>query len=104
MSDFAKRNPDAPAGFFAWEAAGLRWLSEVDGGVPCARVVAVDESSLTLRRLESVPPGREAAHAFGARLARTHDAGAAAFGAGPDGWDGPGFFGPLARIFRGMPK
>ncbi|KXW74792.1 fructosamine kinase, partial [Mycolicibacterium phlei DSM 43071] len=29
------------------------------------------------------------------RLARTHDAGAAAFGAGPDGWDGPGFFGPL---------
>lgn len=97
MSDFVKRNPDAPAGFFAWEAAGLRWLSEVDAGVPCARVVAVDESSLTLRRLESVPPGREAAHAFGARLARTHDAGAAAFGAGPDGWDGPGFFGPLSH-------
>ncbi|MEY8014114.1 fructosamine kinase family protein [Mycobacterium servetii] len=97
MSDFIKRNPDAPAGFFAWEAAGLHWLSGVDSGVPCARVVAVDESSLTLRRLESVPPGREAAHAFGARLARTHDAGAAAFGAGPDGWDGPGFFGPLSQ-------
>ncbi|TVS89408.1 fructosamine kinase family protein [Mycobacterium helveticum] len=97
MSDFVKRNPDAPAGFFAWEAAGLRWLADVDGGVPCARVVAVDESSLTLRWLESVPPSREAAHAFGGRLARIHDAGAPAFGAGPDGWDGPGFFGPLSQ-------
>jgi fructosamine-3-kinase len=28
-------------------------------------------------------------------LAHTHDAGAAAFGSGPDGWVGPGFFGPL---------
>lgn len=31
------------------------------------------------------------------RLAATHDAGAAGFGAGPDGWDGPGFFGPLSQ-------
>ncbi|MGF2946095.1 fructosamine kinase family protein [Mycobacterium sp. Lab-001] len=97
MSDFVKRNPDAPAGFFAWEAAGLQWLSDVDGGVPCARVVAVDESSLTLRRLESVAPTAEAARAFGGRLAVTHDAGGAAFGAGPDGWDGPGFFGPFSQ-------
>ncbi len=97
MADFVKRHPGAPPDYFAWEAAGLRWLSGVDGGAPCAQVVSVDESSLTLRRLQSVPPGPEAAHAFGSRLAVTHDAGAPAFGAGPDGWDGPGFFGPLSQ-------
>ena len=42
-------------------------------------------------------PAPEAARAFGGRLAVTHDAGAPAFGAGPDGWDGPGFFGPLSQ-------
>lgn len=97
MTDFVKRNPAAPTGFFAWEAAGLQWLSDVDGGVPCAQVVAVDDTSLTLRRLDSVRPTPEAARAFGNRLAVTHDAGAAAFGAGPDGWAGPGFFGPLSH-------
>ena len=97
MTDFVKQHRDAPAGYFAWEAAGLRWLSSVDGGVPCAGVVSVDASSLTLRRLDSVPPGAQAAHAFGGQLAATHDAGAPAFGAGPDGWDGPGFFGPLSQ-------
>jgi fructosamine-3-kinase len=65
--------------------------------VLCAQLVAVDATSLTLRRLGSVTPTREAAHVFGSRLAVTHDAGAAAFGAGPDGWDGPGFFGPLSQ-------
>jgi fructosamine-3-kinase len=50
-----------------------------------------------LRRLQSVSPTRRAAHTFGGRLAATHDAGARAFGAGPDGWDGPGFFGPLSQ-------
>jgi len=97
LADFVKRHPGAPPDYFAWEAAGLRWLSGVDGGAPCAQVVSVDESSLTLRRLQSVPPGPEAAHTFGGRLAVTHDAGAPAFGAGPDGWDGPGFFGPLSQ-------
>ncbi|OBJ24878.1 fructosamine kinase family protein [Mycobacterium sp. 1245801.1] len=97
MTDFVKRNPAAPTGFFAWEAAGLQWLSDVDGGVPCAQVVAVDDTSLTLRRLDSGRPTPEAARAFGNRLAVTHDAGAAAFGAGPDGWAGTGFFGPLSQ-------
>jgi fructosamine-3-kinase len=97
VTDFVKHHPGAPNGFFACEAAGLRWLSSVDGGVPCAQLVAVDATSLTLRRLGSVTPTREAAHVFGSRLAVTHDAGAAAFGAGPDGWDGPGFFGPLSQ-------
>ena len=97
VTNFVKRNPAAPAGFFACEAAGLRWLSAVDGGVPCAQVLDADANSLTLRRLEPVPPRPDAAREFGARLAVMHDAGAPAFGAGPDGWDGPGFFGPLSQ-------
>ena len=97
MSDFVKSHPGAPAGFFACEAAGLQWLSSVDGGVPCAPIVSFDATSLTLRRLDSVTPSPEAATEFGSRLAVTHDAGAAGFGAGPDRWDGPGFFGPLTQ-------
>jgi len=97
VTDFVKHRAGAPAGFFAWEAAGLQWLSAAEGGVPCAQVVSVDDASLTLRRLESVSPTAEAARTFGGRLAVTHDAGAPAFGAGPDGWDGPGFFGPLSQ-------
>jgi fructosamine-3-kinase len=95
MPAFVKRNPAAPAGFFACEAAGLQWLSAADGGVPCAEVVGCDDTGLMLGRLESVRPERAAAHEFGRRLARTHDAGATAFGAGPPGWHGPGFFGPM---------
>ncbi|WAC92170.1 fructosamine kinase family protein [Mycobacterium sp. Aquia_213] len=97
MTDFVKQHAGAPAGYFAWEAAGLRWLSAVAGGVPGAPIVSVDATSLTLRRLESVRPDPAAAHIFGSQLAVTHDAGAPAFGAGPDGWDGPGFFGPLSQ-------
>ncbi|OBI94200.1 fructosamine kinase family protein [Mycobacterium sp. 1245805.9] len=97
MTEFVKRHRGAPAGYFAWEAAGLRWLSAVPGGVLCATVVAVGADHLTLRRLDSVTPSPEAAYEFGGRLAVTHDAGAAAFGTGPDDWDGPGFFGPLSR-------
>lgn len=95
--DFVKRNPMAPNGFFACEAAGLRWLSAADGGVPCARIVAVETGSLTLQRLTSVAPTSAAAHEFGMRLARTHEAGADGFGAPPQRWDGPGFFGPLTQ-------
>ncbi|HEY2450658.1 MAG TPA: fructosamine kinase family protein [Mycobacterium sp.] len=97
MTEFVKQHPGAPAGFFACEAAGLQWLSAVDGGVPCAQVVSFDATRLTLRRLDSAIPTPEAAFEFGSRLAVTHDAGAAGFGAGPDGWDGPGFFGPLSQ-------
>lgn len=97
MSDFVKQHPAAPDGYFAWEAAGLQWLSAVKGGVPCAHVVSVDATSLTLGRLDSVTPTADAAREFGRRLAVTHAAGALAFGAGPDGWDAPGFFGPLSR-------
>ncbi|MCB0930645.1 MAG: fructosamine kinase family protein [Mycobacterium sp.] len=95
MTDFVKTNPDAPPGFFACEATGLRWLSTPSGGVPCARVVGWDGDSLTVQRLHAGPPSAQAAFQFGCRLAVTHDAGAAGFGAGPDDWLGPGFFGPL---------
>lgn len=94
---FVKRSRTAPAGFFACEAAGLQWLSAADGGVPCATVISHDDTSLTLKRLEAAAPTRSAAQEFGRRLARTHDAGADGFGAPPDGWSGPGYFGPLHR-------
>jgi len=92
---FVKRHRAAPRGFFACEAAGLQWLSSATDGVPCAQVVSFDDTSLTLQRLESTTPTENAALEFGARLARTHNAGAAGFGAPPQGWPGPGFFGPL---------
>lgn len=95
MPTFVKRNPSAPPGFFACEAAGLQWLSAADGGVPCAEVIDYEDTGLTLTRLVSVRPERAAAHEFGSRLAHTHDAGADAFGAPPAGWTGAGFFGPL---------
>ncbi len=57
---------------------GFRPLTD---GVPCARVLGYDDTSLTLERLDTIGPDRAAAHEFGRRLARTHDAGADAFGA-----------------------
>ncbi|MGV0685602.1 fructosamine kinase family protein [Mycolicibacterium thermoresistibile] len=95
-TEFVKHHPSAPPGYFAWEAAGLRWLA-VDGGVRCARIIDVDDESLTLERLTSVPATRAAAREFGARLAHTHHAGADAFGIGPENWSGHGFFGPLSQ-------
>lgn len=95
MEPFVKRNRDAPNGFFACEAAGLAWLAAAESGVPCVRVVAHDATSLTLQRLDVVEPDRASADEFGRRLARTHDSGAPAFGAPPDGWSGPGYFGPI---------
>jgi fructosamine-3-kinase len=94
---FVKRSAGAPPGFFACEAAGLQWLSAAAGGVPCAKVIAYDDTSLTLERLDAAAPTRAAAYEFGRRLARTHDAGADAFGAPPRGWTGPGYFGPLQQ-------
>ncbi|CAJ1586489.1 fructosamine kinase family protein [[Mycobacterium] wendilense] len=94
MQTFTKRNLAAPPGFFACEAAGLQWLSEAHGA-RCAEVVAYDDTSLTLVRLDSVAPHQDVARAFGQALATTHDAGARGWGAPPECWDGPGFFGPL---------
>ncbi len=87
-----KSRPDAPPGFFEAEAAGLRWLAAA-GGASVARVVSVEPGRIELERVEEGRPDAEAARAFGRDLARTHAAGARAFGAAPDGWDGPLYIG-----------
>jgi fructosamine-3-kinase len=92
---FRKHRADAPAGFFACEAAGLRWLAGAPDGAAVVRVLAVREDALELERLSPAAPDARAAEAFGRALAATHAAGAPAFGAPPDGWSGDGFFGPL---------
>lgn len=92
MITFDKHWAGAPADFFAVEAAGLRWLAAADG-VPVVDVIEADQDHITVERLEPVPPSRDAAAAFGVALARTHGAGAAAFGQPPEGWRGDGYIG-----------
>ncbi|MEI5584881.1 MULTISPECIES: fructosamine kinase family protein [unclassified Agromyces] len=100
MQTIVKRREDAPAGFFEAEAAGLGWLAAARG-VRVAQVAAVGPGRIELERIPEGRPDRSAAAAFGRDLARTHAAGAAAFGARPDGWSGPLFIGrrpmPSAR-------
>ncbi|GAA2728000.1 fructosamine kinase family protein [Cellulomonas aerilata] len=91
---FRKQRRGAPAGFFGCEAAGLRWLAQADA-VPVVRVVDVGRDHLDLERLVPARPTAGGARELGRGLARLHDAGAAAFGCPPPGWDGPWFFGPL---------
>jgi len=92
---FVKRRPDAPETFFAWEAAGLRWLgaAEAAGGVAVVGVREVGERHIVLDRIDEAPAPARAAERFGRALAATHACGAAAFGAGPSGWSGVGFIG-----------
>lgn len=96
---FRKDAGDAPAGYTAWEAAGLLWLeeAEADGGAQVVRVLDVAEAHLDLERLSPVPPTNIQADAFGAALAATHAAGADAFGAPPARWSTHGFLGPAIR-------
>lgn len=86
----------------AWEAAGLRWLAEAeqDGGARVARVLSASGSTLEIERIESAPASRRAAGDFGAALAVTHAAGASAFGAGPEGWNGAGLQGPAGNQLK----
>ncbi|CAM3761817.1 fructosamine kinase family protein [Isoptericola cucumis] len=93
---FRKSRTDAPEGFFALEAAGLRWL-EVPGGPRVARVVEVAGDHLDLEHVATTTPTPAAARDLGRRLAVLHDAGAPAFGALPPTADDPcrGYFGPL---------
>lgn len=94
----------APAGFYEVEAAGLRWLAAAGPGA--VRVVGVREvgpGRIVLDRVETARPTRRAAEEFGAALARTHAAGAPAFGAGPEGWPGDGFIGVQQLSLRPEP-
>lgn len=99
MDGYTKRRPGAPEGFFEVEAAGLRWLAE-SGGVPVAPVLAVDTGGITVGRVAITRPSPAAAARFGAQLTVTHDAGAAAFGAGPPGWDSDGYIGDAPLPLR----
>ena len=87
-----KARADAPPGFFDAEAAGLKWLADA-GGARVARVVDVEPFAIVLERIDEARPTPEAARRFGRDLARTHAAGAAAFGAPPDGFAGQLYIG-----------
>lgn len=99
---FTKTRPDAPDGFFAAEAAGLRWL-DVPDGVAVTGVRAVTPTSLTIDRVMPGSPSPEAAEEFGRRLAATHDAGASFFGVGPDAGPGVGWIGNAPLPLRTAP-
>ncbi|MFG2061900.1 fructosamine kinase family protein [Micromonospora sp. NPDC048871] len=93
-SVFAKTWPEqadrpVPEGFFATEAAGLRWLGET-GAVAVPQVLVALPELLALDWIEPGEPSPEAAERFGRELAGLHRAGAPAFGAS---W--PGFIGAL---------
>lgn len=88
-SVFAKTRSDAPAGVFATEAAGLRWLRDglgagraggVDIGVPDVLGVGDDPAFLALEWIE---PGRSGATTeadLGRGLVALHGSGAPGFG------------------------
>ncbi|MEV1286722.1 fructosamine kinase family protein [Micromonospora sp. NPDC049679] len=95
-SVFAKTWPEraatpVPEGFFAAEAAGLRWLRAADA-VAVPEVIVSLPALLALEWVDPGPPTPEAAERFGRDLATLHRAGAPAFGAQ---W--PGFIGALPQ-------
>ncbi|OKI57931.1 fructosamine kinase family protein [Micromonospora sp. CB01531] len=95
-SIFAKTWPEkaarpVPEGFFATEAAGLRWLRE-PGTVAVPEVVVALPELLALDWVEPGEPTPEAAERFGRELAGLHRAGAPTFGA-----EWPGFIGALPQ-------
>jgi fructosamine-3-kinase len=103
-AEFTKQADGVDPEFFAAEAAGLAWLA--DAGPGAARVVAVRAvrpDRLVLERLHPVRMTRAAAHAFGEALARTHAAGAVAFGAPPPGRPERGWIGRQPQTMRPTP-
>ena len=80
---FVKQRPGASSQAYRYEAAGLEWLREAhvefDGcPVPWVRDVGTDR--LTLDFIATTSPSPQAAATFGMQLARTHRAGADAYG------------------------
>jgi fructosamine-3-kinase len=75
---------DGEPGAIAAEAAGLRWL-EAAGGAPVPAVLDVDGGRLVSELVMSGAPDTRAAEELGRALAKTHAAGAPAFGAAPPG-------------------
>ena len=95
-----KTHHQAPEGFFDAEARGLAWLGEAtaDGGAAVPDVLAHDHECLILRWIEPGKNTIDAAVTLGQSLARTHRAGADAFGA-----DHEGFIGKLPLPNRTAP-
>ena len=95
-SVFAKTWPEragrpVPEGFFATEAAGLRWLREA-GTVAVPEVVVALPELLALDWVDPGEPTPAAAERFGRELAGLHRAGVSAFGA-----EWAGFIGALPQ-------
>ncbi|MGI3781891.1 MAG: hypothetical protein ACRYG2_14055, partial [Janthinobacterium lividum] len=61
---------------------------------------SVDARQIVLDRLDLARPTAAASEDFGRALARTHAAGAAAFGSPPEGWEGDGFIGRQRMSMR----
>ena len=79
----------APEGLFQAEAAGLRWLAEVPGGVRVPEVLAASADCVILAWVEPTSKHHaETATDFGQALAVTHQAGAATYGFPHDGFIG----------------
>jgi fructosamine-3-kinase len=83
---FVKTRADAPAGEYATEAAGLRWL-EVPNGVGVPEVLGASDEVLVLEWLEPGAAGDDAE--LGRGLAWVHAAGSDGFGAGAPARIGP---------------
>ncbi|WP_432833414.1 fructosamine kinase family protein [Dactylosporangium sp. CA-092794] len=88
-SVFAKSLADPPEGFFAAEAAGLRWLRAA-GGAPVPEIIAELPGMLALEWIDHGEATPRGAEELGRGLAHTHRAGAETFGAP---W--PGYIGAL---------
>lgn len=86
-SVFAKSLDGAPDGFFAAEAAGLRWLRAAEA-VAVPEVIVELSEMLALEWVEPTEPRPHAAERFGRELAELHRAGAPAFGADWRGYIG----------------
>ena len=71
---YVKQRAGAPSGFFATEAAGLRWLAaaSADGGVDVVEVLDQDATSVTLERLDEARPS-DGVDAAAARFGRATD-------------------------------
>lgn len=80
VSVFAKSRPNAPAGFFAAEAAGLRWIAEAEA-ISVPEVIADLPTMLVLEWIDSAEPTPAVAQRFGRELAAMHRCGSAALGA-----------------------
>ena len=85
---FVKARADAPAGFFAAEAAGLGWLGSTPGGPPLPPVLGFEERLLVLPWLTESPPTPDAVDRLGTELAALHAAGSPVFGGPRIGWIG----------------